>query len=157
MISVSASLIGHDPAEALDRRTRVRVPIDRPAVLRRDSDAHEIRIEDLTRDGCKIKTSVDLKPGDCVTVGLAGIGRHNVVVLWCDGNEYGCVFDEPLPSGAVTAALQNNVDRFAEAALSTPIPMTNVKWLPRRRLAFVVALVGLSWTAIGTALYFLLV
>lgn len=139
-MQLSARAIG------FDRRTDDRTRIERPAVLRIGEIALDIRVEDLTRDGCKITTDADLDVGSTVTLGFAGVGRTNAQVVRRDRNGYGCIFDETLPSGAVTAATRNNVDHFSGSRNAvTPVEATDVKWSPRQQILLLIGATSALW------------
>lgn len=136
-------------AVASDRRSDDRTRIARTAVLRLDGTSHGIRVEDLTRDGCKITTDVELEIGQTVTLGFAGVGRTQAEVIWCDAESYGCIFEEPLPPGAVTAATRNNVDHFAgPEAMVEPLSASDVKWSPRSQMLIILGAASLLWLAL---------
>jgi hypothetical protein len=139
-MQLSARAIGYD------RRTDDRTRIERPAVLRIADIALDIRVEDLTRDGCKISTDMDLEIGSTVTLGFAGIGRATAQVVRRDAAGYGCIFDETLPSGAVTAATRNNVDHFSGSrAIVQPVDVADVKWSPRQQALLVIGATSALW------------
>lgn len=143
MATLSARAVGFD--RRIDDRTR----IARAAVLRIGEVSHAIRVDDLTRDGCKISTKVDLAVGSTVTLGFAGVGRSLAQIVWRDESIYGCIFDEPLAPGAVTAATRNNVDHFAGAeAVIQPVTAAEVKWLPRSQALVIVGATSLLWVAL---------
>lgn len=132
-----------------DRRSDGRISIDRPAVLRIGTDAVDIRVDDLTRDGCKVTTDVSLGIGSQVTLGFAGVGQAQATIIWCDGASYGCVFAEPLPPGAVTAATRNNVDRFAGHTPFRPtVKASDVKWSPRSQALLIAGVTSALWIAL---------
>lgn len=139
-----------------DRRSGDRTSIDRPAVLRFDGAAVDIRVDDLTRDGCKVTTDATLEIGSQVTLGFAGVGHTPATVIWSDGTSYGCVFAESLPPGAVTAATCNNVDHFAGPTPFRPTVRTSdVKWQPRTQALFIAGAVSSLW-ALAIAGYMLI-
>lgn len=135
--------------ETGDRRADERTPIERAAVLRIDGQAHAIEVDNLTRDGCKIRTTLDLAPGLMVTIGLAGVGTVSARVVWRSASGYGCAFEQSLPAGAVTAATRNNVAHLGELTLDVPIVMpAQVKWSRRRSLALVAGASALLWVGL---------
>ena len=134
---------------ASERRSGDRTAILRPAVLRIENLAVEIKVNDLTRDGCRITCGTALAVGADITLGLAGIGQVTATVLWNNGDTYGCVFHESLPSGSVTAATLNNVNRLDIATNTKPeLTPHDVKWGARNRLLFVAAATSCLWIAV---------
>lgn len=133
-----------------DRRVQARTTIDRPAVLRIGDHVEEVEVNDLTRDGCRITASIDLEPLTRVSIGLAGVGHTPARLIWRSATHYGCAFDRPLPTGAVTASKLNNVARLDGIELPrTVISHEEVKYSYRARVAIVGGLSGLLWAAIG--------
>jgi len=132
-----------------ERRINDRTEINRAAVLRIGDQAHPIQVENLTRDGCKIRTDLSLAPGLIVKLGFAGVGSTSARIVWRSTDGYGCAFDESLPPGAVTAALLNNVERLDDGATDQPIvSVGDVKWSRRRSAGVVVFSVVALWVAL---------
>lgn len=143
MASVSARAL------VFDRRGDDRTQIARPAVLSLDGLSHPIRVDDLTRGGCKITTDIDLIVGSTVTLGFAGVGRTSAQIVRHEAGAYGCTFDELLAPGAVTAATRNNVDHFAGPDMPVhAVQSDDVKWSPRGRVLLIAGICGLSWAAV---------
>lgn len=156
MALVSAKLADSDWHDD-NRRSDQRTEINRSAVLRFGGGAYDILVADLTREGCRITTSLDLEPGSLVTLGFAGIGHTVGRVVWRDGQSFGCLFEADLPSGAVTAATLNNVDRLhGLVSVSTPVGPQDVKWSRGRQLTLIVGSSAVLWAAIiaGLAVIF---
>ncbi len=140
-----------------DRRIDARTPVNRAAVLRLADQAYPIQVENLTRDGCKITTALDLAPGLVVTLGLAGVGTTTARIVWRSASGYGCMFEESLAPGAVTAALRNNVAYLDEPTLDHPIVTArDVKWSPRARVALIAGVTSLLWAVPITGVLLLL-
>lgn len=115
-----------------DRRGFARTMLQRPGTLRMDdAPVASIHIADLTRDGCRIEAAVHLDPWQAVTIGIPGVGQHMARIMWSRDGLHGCAFERPLPSGAVTAAMDDNVHHLApNGDLATP---TASKASPRYR------------------------
>lgn len=137
-----------------DRRGDDRTEINRTAVLRLPNDAYDIHVSDLTRDGCKFRGNIDLETGSSVVLGFAGVGHAVAQIIWRDKDTYGCAFDEPLPSGAVTAATRNNIDQLSGLqSYARPLEPRDVKWPRRRQVALIFGSATLLWALIiGTAI-----
>ena len=103
-----------------------------------DHDVDDAAIIDLTRDGCRIATASPLLPHDRVAIGIARVGRVEARVVWREPAAYGCAFDQPLPPGAVTAAL--NAPQVAPLG----------KLSPRLRLATLTGATLASWALVAT-------
>lgn len=133
-----------------DRRFQTRIALDRPAVLRIGDQVVEIEINDLTRDGCRITTAIELEPLARVSIGIAGVGHTMARLMWRSAQHYGCAFERPLPSGAVTASKLNNVSYLDGIALPQPtIEHAEVKYSYRTRIAIIGGLSGLLWSGIA--------
>lgn len=144
-----------DVAEpAADRRGFERTMLRRPGTLRvTDAPVESIQIADLTRDGCRIEAGVDLDLWQAVTIGIPGVGQHVVRIMWSRDGQYGCVFERPLPSGAVTAAMDDNVHYLDPD--SDPYPLVVHKASARYRFALFAATIlagGAILFAAGSAL-----
>ncbi|MDE2403636.1 MAG: PilZ domain-containing protein [Sphingomonadales bacterium] len=149
MASLSATVSGIGSLELHDQRVDDRLPIDRQAVLRADGIAHEIHIEDLTREGCRITTDLKVATGASIALGIAGVGRVYAQVVWGRDGTYGCVFDAPLPSGSVTAATLNNVQRFVPPREDAATFAADDAKLPlRQRAIIIVGATSLLWAAL---------
>jgi len=77
------------------------VPVDRserrPVALRgyiiaEDGAHHEIRLADLSYEGCGIETSVKLAPGDTVKLSVLRLGGIEAEVRWYQDGKAGLVF-----------------------------------------------------------------
>ncbi len=125
------------------------MPIGRVAIVR-DGDAPvEVRLVDLTRDGCRIESDQVLAEGSVLRLGVAGIGRVDAIVRWSDEDSYGCEFTLPLPEGAVTAAVACNVASLPiERAIELRRPAV-AKWSRPARFALIGAIMVGPWVAIG--------
>lgn len=141
-----------------DSRDIERTTLDRRGVLRIAGDATpvDVFVLDLTRDGCGIRGTAPVEPGDRVEIGIANLGRIPATILWRGDNGFGCMFDHPLPAGSVTAALGPcNIMPFPLDTATAPAPV-NTKLSPRARLIIIFGSGILSWTAIGALIAALL-
>ncbi len=139
---------------AQDRREFARTMLGRPGTLRvEDALAAPIQIADLTRDGCRIKTQVELEPWQAVTIGIPGVGQHAARIMWARDGQCGCAFERPLPSGAVTAAMDDNVHHLNP--MGDAVPSVAYKASSRYRAALFAATMlasGAILFAVGSAL-----
>jgi hypothetical protein len=131
-----------DPTSpTIERRGTERTAVQRPGTLRlADAPAIAIRIADLHRDGCQIDTTVTLEPWQAITIGIPGVGQHDARVMWSRDGTHGCAFERPLPSGAVTAAMSDNVHAFTGS--DDMAPMIASKASPRYRAVLLLALIA---------------
>ena len=159
---VPVSSVVHS-ARSFDRRADMRLSIDRPAVLRTEERVYEIRVDDLTRNGCRITSDVDLQVDTVVTLGFAGVGQSRAQIVGReelgDAFVYGCYFEQPLPSGAVTASTRNNIGRLANEGRTTDaFSPAEVKLGARHRMLLILGISSALWAAIaGGVLVFLIV
>lgn len=88
-----------------DRRSpRTRMLLEGGA--RQDGGAfHDITIHDLSRDGFRAESGMELSPGMIVEVDIPGIGARNAQVMWAGHPYAGCAFAEPLLHEQVRTAL----------------------------------------------------
>jgi hypothetical protein len=93
------------PATSKGDRTSPR----RRAVLRFQGKAEEVEVEELTSDGCLIRSVNKFEPFAAVSVGLAGIGHIPSRLVWFSGDIYGCSCDKQLPTTATVDAESDNV------------------------------------------------
>lgn len=141
-----------------DRRAGIRVEVNRQAVLRFGNIVEQVEIENLTRDGCKIRTEAEFPPSAEVSIGLAGIGHTPGRLVWRSASAYGCAFQRPLSAGAVTASELNNVAYFGnrpEAESQVAAPETKYSYRKRAgiigglTLGLWSAILGTVWLAVG--------
>jgi len=77
----------------------------------------EVVIHDLSSDGILVETGASLRKGARLEVHLPEVGATQAKVVWNSGEYYGCQFDTPIPTGALSAALLRSP---FEAAAATP-------------------------------------
>jgi hypothetical protein len=153
----SANLERVRSLDQIDRRNAPREPIGRVAILREGCHPLEVRLYDLTREGCRIDTERPLVQDSMIRLGIAGIGQVDAQVLWGSEHGYGCKFAIPLRQGAVTAALSCNV---ANLPIASAIELRGNgvdKWSRVARTLFLMAYIVVPWAAIGGVAYLILV
>ena len=85
------------PAPARRGRKSERVPIELGAGLRqRGASGVTVQIVDLSIDGFKVATHLDLYPGTDVWLRLPGLEACHARVMWAEGHHVGCAFLRPL-------------------------------------------------------------
>lgn len=62
-----------------------------------------VQILDLSADGFRVETHLELAPGADVWVRLPGLESRHARVVWADKYRFGCAFAEPLHPAVVEA------------------------------------------------------
>lgn len=136
-----------------DRRNEDRVVVERTGTLGTGIGTPEfITVADLTRDGCRIESATELETGSTIHLGIAGVGMVEAEVRWRNGLTHGCAFVQPLPSGAVTAAIMSNVYPFP---LGTEPVAVAAKASGRASGALLLGITVGGWAIVGLALHLL--
>ena len=85
------------PGAAPAGRRAERVPVELGAGLRqRGASGVTVQIMDLSTDGFKVATHLDLYPGTDVWLRLPGLEACHAQVMWAKGHYVGCAFVRPL-------------------------------------------------------------
>lgn len=110
-ISLSAE-ISTMPAPASIPTTRSRraqrVPIELGAGLRqRGASGVTVRLLDLSTDGFRAATHLELYVGSDVWLRLPGLEACHAKVVWTDGPMVGCVFERPLHPAVLDMVIRN--------------------------------------------------
>ena len=85
------------PAPELTSRKAERVTLDMGAGLRqRGGTGVAIQIMDLSIDGFRATTHLNLAKGTDVWLRLPGLEPYQARVMWAKGNFIGCAFERPL-------------------------------------------------------------
>lgn len=85
------------PIPNTDQRNESRCPVTIEAKCREcGSFRTEVYLIDLSVKGCKIETSLRIRPGQQVWLTLNGFESRLAHVRWSDQRGMGCQFDEPL-------------------------------------------------------------
>ena len=85
------------PAPTRRGRRSERVPIELGAGLRqRGASGVSVQIMDLSIDGFKAATHLELYPGTDVWLRLPGLEASHARVMWSEGHYIGCAFVRPL-------------------------------------------------------------
>ena len=78
-------------------RRAERVPVELGAGLRqRGASGVTVQIMDLSTDGFKVATHLELYPGTDVWLRLPGLEACHAQVMWSEGHYVGCAFVRPL-------------------------------------------------------------
>lgn len=85
------------PSPELTSRKSRRVSLDLDAGLRqRGGTGVGIQIMDLSVDGFRASTHLNLAKGTVVWLRLPGLEAYQARVMWAKGNFVGCAFERPL-------------------------------------------------------------
>ncbi|HKR25236.1 MAG TPA: PilZ domain-containing protein [Allosphingosinicella sp.] len=85
------------PAIAHKGRKSERVPLEVDAGLRqRGGTGVSVQIHDLSTDGFRASTHLNLEPGADVWLRLPGLEPYQARVAWARGLYVGCAFERPL-------------------------------------------------------------
>lgn len=85
------------PAPPLKGRKSERVALELGAGLRqRGGSGVSVQIVDLSIDGFRASTHLNLEPGADVWLRLPGLEPYQAKVAWSKGQYVGCSFDRPL-------------------------------------------------------------
>jgi hypothetical protein len=90
-------MTGHRPALQQTGRKSERVALQLDAGLRqRGGSGISVQILDLSVDGFRASTHLDLPPGADVWLRLPGLEPYQAKVAWAKGQYIGCKFERPL-------------------------------------------------------------
>ncbi|HEV2865370.1 MAG TPA: PilZ domain-containing protein [Allosphingosinicella sp.] len=98
-----------DRAFAVPRKGRraERLPVELGAGLRqRGASGVSVQIMDLSTDGFKAATHLELYPGTDVWLRLPGLEASHAQVMWSEGHYVGCAFVRPLHPAVVDMIVQ---------------------------------------------------
>ena len=126
-----------------------------------DGSAAEVMIHEISVTGLLVETLAELTCGEELDVCLPQSGRTRAKVIWRSGQYFGCQFNHPISSAALSAAMLRS--RPIEAQRPDDTPRTNVVYpepgrtdsSSRTQLSFGVkmrVILGLSiacWAVIG--------
>lgn len=56
----------------------------------------ELRVADISTDGCRIIGDIDLEQATRIWLKIPGITPRPARIAWCRAGEAGCTFDEPI-------------------------------------------------------------
>ena len=96
-LSFGASAPSADPAPPPSGRKSERVSVEMGAALRqRGAAGVSVQIMDLSVDGFRVATHLDLFEGADVWLRLGGLEACHATVMWVSGHLVGCRFTRPL-------------------------------------------------------------
>lgn len=78
-------------------RSSERHDVSRASTLRLDDgDPIDVLLEDVAVGGCRISGVQGLNPQEAILIGLAGVGSRSARIVWAQGGQAGCEFDQAL-------------------------------------------------------------
>jgi len=100
------------PAPDLTSRKSERVTLDMGAGLRqRGGTGVAIQIMDLSVDGFRASTHLNLAKGTDVWLRLPGLEPYQARVMWAKGNFIGCAFERPLHPAVLDMIVKKTAGR----------------------------------------------
>jgi hypothetical protein len=103
---------GLRPAPELTSRKSERVTLDMGAGLRqRGGTGVAIQIMDLSVDGFRASTPLNLAKGTDVWLRLPGLEPYQAKVVWAKGNFIGCAFERPLHPAVLDMIVKKTAGR----------------------------------------------
>ena len=81
----------------------------------------DVVIHDLSEEGMLLECAVSLNVGERLEVHIPEAGDTLAAVVWTSGKFFGCKFDDPLSSAAVSAALLRSPSPPSETERSTAL------------------------------------
>jgi hypothetical protein len=88
-------------------RKSERVPVELPAALRqRGASGVSVQIMDLSTDGFRVATHLELPTGTDVWLRLPGLEPCHARVKWAEGHYLGCAFDRPLHAAVLQMMIE---------------------------------------------------
>lgn len=85
------------------RRPRRKLQLEARSALASGGSA-EILVHDISATGLLLESPVELASGEAMTIDLPQAAGTRAKVVWNSGRLYGCQFDEPISSAALSAA-----------------------------------------------------
>jgi len=142
-----------------------RSPLGRVGTLRNDrGEPIDVVIVNLAVGGARIDSPVPLDLNERIVLGIPGLGRHILYVVWADGARHGCRFATPLRQAEVdrACAMGSNVhDMGVDPLPADPLalewgePSIDKAPLPIR-FRIIVGSTLLLWGSIGYGVWSLL-
>lgn len=91
------------------RRSMPRVEVEASAVLRAGGRTQRATICDISSVGARVRTRVELSPGDRAIIELADLPSLPAFVRWADGEESGLAFETPIPMQIIAHWVEGRV------------------------------------------------
>ena len=105
----AAELSTSAPAEAPSKaRMAQRVEVSFGAALRqRGATGVSVQVADLSTNGFRVATHLELQPGTDVWLRLPGLEPCHARAVWCRGHHVGCEFVRPLHPAVLQMIVRN--------------------------------------------------
>ena len=103
MTAVRARL--EDAGRAASRRKVARKTLRLGLVGTTGTGTSEVLILNVSRTGLLLQTAAQLKVGEGIAITIPQVQDTRAIVQWSSGEYYGCEFEEPISSAAVSACL----------------------------------------------------
>lgn len=95
-------------------RKAERIEVDKAARLHPNGwSSVEVRLLDISTGGFRAECEARVRPGDLVTIELAGIAPARAWVSWCRGKSFGARFVEPFPVERAALSPASETKRLA--------------------------------------------
>jgi hypothetical protein len=105
--SVEAEL-STSPSAGTKERIAPRLDVSFGAALRqRGASGISVTVADLSTNGFRVATHLDLQPGTDVWLRLPGIEPCHARAVWCRGHHVGCEFVRPLHPAVLQMIVRN--------------------------------------------------
>lgn len=151
-----------EAVEAPQRRGTERRSLRLSAVTTSPSNRETlVVIRDISTGGLLMEAKPDaLSKDDWVEISVPEKGLVRVRVAWQSGHFYGCQFSEPVPEGAISAALLQSDPAPIEDNMATatqdeaPFRGRSQGFNPEMNFSVAVVLALALWALIGAAVYF---
>lgn len=80
-------------------------------------DSARVLVHNISANGLLLESEVSLEPGERIDIDLPHAGPTSARIMWTSGSFFGCQFDAPISSAALSAAqLRSDVPDAADTA-----------------------------------------
>ena len=132
-------------------RTSERLPVGRASTLRgADGDPIDVRIEDLSTTGCRLKTPMSVEIDEEIMIGLPGVGMRAARIIWQQEDEVGCAFTAPLAYGEVEATRTSKTLTHVDFQTRSSPPIAMALAVERRGLSTRASLAIILMSAVAS-------
>lgn len=158
-MTLTARLISYE--QVVDGRRRVRRRVEFDARILAAPGPADVLIHNISESGLMLECAAELALGDAIDVDLPQAGSCQAIVVWRNDGLYGCRFDTPLSSAAISAALLRSAAALPGGVAKAPDESRPATHRPRagRKLSlqarfwiiFLSALAG--WALVGLVVW----
>ena len=93
--------------------------------------AVEVQILDISTTGLLVQADLPLEQDETLEIELPGAGSHQARIMWSGDKFFGCAFEAPIPSSAVSAALLKGLPGDFEGAETKGRQLPDADFGPR--------------------------